>query len=82
MACLLVNPYDVEGVADAIHHAFTLGQNERRSRIRRLRRSISKYDIFWWANTFLNAAISKDLSAFPQPEDYDYIPETHPGLTL
>lgn len=67
---LLVNPYDIEGVADAIYRAFSMDINERRARMRRLRRSIREQDIFWWVDSFLHAAIAKDLSAFPLPEDY------------
>jgi len=62
---LLVNPYDVEGVSDAIHKAFHMGKDERRARMRRLRDVVRKRDIFWWVNTFLNAALSKDLKFFP-----------------
>ncbi|MBL7120034.1 MAG: trehalose-6-phosphate synthase [Dehalococcoidia bacterium] len=50
---LLVNPYDIEGVADAIYQAYSMGMNERRWRMRRLRRSIRKRDIFWWADSIL-----------------------------
>lgn len=32
---LLVNPYDLEGVADAIYRAVTMDQEERRARMRR-----------------------------------------------
>ena len=77
---LLVNPYDIEGVADTIHRAFTMSDEERRSRMRRLRRSIRDSDIFWWVDSFLRAAIAKDLSAFPLPEKHvseavaDYVP--------
>jgi trehalose 6-phosphate synthase len=46
---LLVNPYDVEGVADTLYRAFTMSDEERRARMRRMRRSIRKADIFWWA---------------------------------
>lgn len=67
---LMVNPYDVEGMADAIQHAFTMAKEERRTRMHRLRRSIREQDIFWWVDAFLGAAIAKDLSAFPLPEDY------------
>ena len=67
---LLVNPYDTEGVADAIHRAFTMPANERRVRMRRLRRAIREQDIFWWVDSFLRAAIAKDLNDFPLPEDY------------
>jgi trehalose 6-phosphate synthase len=79
---LLVNPHDVEGVADAIYTAFRLSPEDRRARMRRMRRSIFKYDIYWWANAFLKAAISKDLEDFPIPEDYVYAHETNAGLTL
>ena len=77
---LLVNPYDIEGVADTLHRAFTMSEDERRGRMRRLRRSIRDSDIFWWVDSFLRAAIAKDLSAFPQPEGAvaeavpDYVP--------
>ncbi len=77
---LLVNPYDIEGVADTIFRAFTMSDAERRARMRRMRRSIRGTDIFWWVDSFLRAAIAKDLSAFPLPENYvpeavaDYVP--------
>jgi trehalose 6-phosphate synthase len=67
---LLVNPYDIEGMADAIHHAFVMPARERTARMRRMRRSIREQDIFWWIDSFLRAAIAKDLSDFPLPEDY------------
>ena len=57
---LLVNPYDIEGVANAIHQAYNMSTNERRIRMRRLRKSIRKYDIFWWVDSFLRAAIAYD----------------------
>ncbi|MGH8643936.1 MAG: alpha,alpha-trehalose-phosphate synthase (UDP-forming) [Gammaproteobacteria bacterium] len=62
---LLVNPYDVEGVADTLHRAFTMDKDERQRRMRKLRRSIRKRNVFWWVDAFLRAAIAKDLSAFP-----------------
>lgn len=67
---MLVNPNDIEGVADAIVRAYRLPLEERRARMRRLRAGIKRQDIFWWANTFLKAAIAKDLSAFSLPDDY------------
>ncbi len=75
---LLVNPYDIEGVADAIRHAFLMNNAERRARMRRLRRAICQQDVFWWVDSFLRAAIAKDLSAFPLPADY--VPHNEVGL--
>jgi len=58
-SALLVNPYDIEGTANAIHRAYNMSMGERRSRMRRLRTSIAKRDIFWWLDFFLRAAIAK-----------------------
>ncbi len=67
---LLVNPYDEEGVADAIHEAYTMPIAERKRRMNKLRASIRKQDIYWWVNSFLEAAIAKRLNNFPVVEDY------------
>jgi trehalose 6-phosphate synthase len=67
---LLVNPYDIEGVADAIHTAYTMPMKERRDRMRRIRRSVRQHDVYEWVDSFIQAGIAKDLSAFPLPEDY------------
>ncbi len=67
---ILVNPYDIEGVADAIYRAYSMPQKERRLRMRKLRQSIAKTDIYWWVNSFLLAAIAKRLDNFPIIEDY------------
>jgi trehalose 6-phosphate synthase/phosphatase len=36
--------------------------------MRRMRASIRDHDVFWWVDSFLRAAITRDLSDFPQPE--------------
>ena len=65
---ILVNPYDIEGVADAIQRAYHMDARERRARMRGMRRSLRDNDVFRWVDSFLGAAITKDLSAFPQAE--------------
>ncbi len=67
---LLVNPYDLEGTADAIYRACNMPQSERQARMRVLRRAVSRQDVFRWVNSFLEAAIASDLDAFPLPDDY------------
>jgi len=66
---VLVNPCDIEGVADAIHRAYHMDAGERRARMRSMRRSIRENDVFWWVDSYLRAAITKDLSDFPQMKD-------------
>jgi trehalose 6-phosphate synthase len=65
---LIVNPFDVREVADAIHRACHMSREERTERMRRLRRTVKRHDIFEWVNDFLHAAIAKDLAAFPRME--------------
>jgi len=66
---ILVNPYDIDGVGDALLRAWNMSAEERELRMRGLRRSVRTFDVFWWVNSFLNAAIAHDLSAFPAPDE-------------
>jgi len=52
---LLVNPYDTEAVAAAIHRALTMSIEERRARHRALYSIIAKNDINEWPARFLSA---------------------------
>jgi trehalose 6-phosphate synthase len=66
---LLVNPFDIEGVADALRQAHEMPEPERIARMRAMRRSIRRQDVFWWVDSFLKAAIARDLRAFPSPHE-------------
>jgi trehalose 6-phosphate synthase len=67
---LLVNPYDIEGMANAIHAALNMPEEERRSRMRRMRNVIRKQDIFRWVNSILEAAFAINLDDFPPVEEF------------
>jgi trehalose 6-phosphate synthase/phosphatase len=64
---LLVNPHDIEGVAESIRQAYEMSLEERQARMRRLRRSIRTADIFVWVESFLAATFAKNLDDFPVP---------------
>lgn len=51
---LVVNPYDVDGVADALHHALTMPGAERRRRMRALRAEVMGHDVHRWADRFIS----------------------------
>lgn len=51
---ILVNPTDVEEVADAIETALTMHVIEQRSRLSYMQRRISDYTVFKWINDFLS----------------------------
>jgi trehalose 6-phosphate synthase/phosphatase len=52
---LLVNPYDVEQMADTIVKAFRMSQAERSARMKRMRRVVRNENVFWWVDSFLAA---------------------------
>jgi trehalose 6-phosphate synthase len=52
---LIVNPYDVDGLADAIEEAVEMGEDEQRRRMRRLRRKVRRWDVHSWARHSLEA---------------------------
>ncbi len=51
---VLVNPTDVEEVADAIDTALNMHLIEQRSRLSSMQRRIAEYDVFKWINDFLS----------------------------
>jgi len=51
---VLINPYDVEGMADALEAALEMPEEERRTRMRALRTRVKDYDVHWWVRSFLD----------------------------
>lgn len=52
---LLVNPYDIQGTAQAIQRALHMPLEERQSRHAALLSHICKYDVHWWCEQFLQS---------------------------
>jgi trehalose 6-phosphate synthase len=71
---LLINPHDVLGTADAIYRAYVMGDAERRTRIRQLRRTVERSDVFWWTDSFLRLAMEHEYRVLPS-QDY-FVPST------
>ncbi|MBD3165499.1 trehalose-6-phosphate synthase [bacterium] len=57
---VMVNPYDLEKTADALHQALSMSEEERRSRMKRLRRKISTNNVHRWVRFFMDA-VERDL---------------------
>ena len=51
---LLVNPYDIDGTADAIYRAFTMDPAERRHRMGLLRSVVRRNDVHRWVRWFVD----------------------------
>jgi trehalose 6-phosphate synthase len=52
---MLVNPYDVEEMADTILEAFRMRDSERTARMKRMRRVVRDENVFRWVDSFLKA---------------------------
>ena len=60
----LVNPYDINGMKDAILAAFRADPKERSRRMRAMRKTVVEKDVASWASSFLAA-----LAAVPEHHD-------------
>jgi trehalose 6-phosphate synthase len=67
---LLVNPHDIEGMADALQAAFDLSGEERHARMETLREIVREQDIFWWVDYYLQAALGTVPDDFRTPREY------------
>lgn len=52
---LVVNPFDVEGVAEALDQGLTMAFEERRERWHAMMRDIVERDVTWWSRSFIEA---------------------------
>ena len=72
---VLVNPYDVDAVAEALHRALSMPKEERRARMLALRHRVRTNDVQRWAREFVDAAegaaehIQSVQPARPSPTD-------------
>jgi len=62
---LRVNPYDIDGTAEAVHRALEMEEGERRSRIVALRRREKRDDIEAWVASFLDASAGELAELHP-----------------
>jgi trehalose 6-phosphate synthase/phosphatase len=74
---LIVNPYDADGTADAIHAALTMPVEARRARMRALRAHVLAHDVGRWASNFLDMLVPDADASEPALAE----PEGRPPLT-
>jgi trehalose-6-phosphate synthase len=53
---LIVNPYDIEQSAAAMHLALTMSPEEQRARMRSMRNIVQEFNVYRWAGRMLNDA--------------------------
>jgi trehalose 6-phosphate synthase/phosphatase len=64
---LLVNPFDIDAVADALARALTMPEDERRARMSALRDRVRRGSVHNWVRGFLAAAEAAAAPAGPPP---------------
>jgi len=64
---VIINPYDVEGMADAIERALEMPVEERRQRMRALRAQVKSRDVHWWVSHFLDTLQEVPAPSAPPP---------------
>jgi trehalose 6-phosphate synthase len=63
---ILVNPYDVDGVADALADALTLAPDDQARRMAGMRRHLAEHNVYRWAGRLLlDAATVRQSAAAP-----------------
>jgi len=64
LGAFLVNPYDIQEVAEAIHDACGLSLLDRKMRMHKLRENVRRNNISTWVDSFLESTFSKNLKDF------------------
>jgi trehalose 6-phosphate synthase len=52
-SALLVNPYDIDGLATAMEQALRMDEQDMRRRMNSMRRALQRNDVFDWAASFI-----------------------------
>lgn len=72
LGAFLVNPYDIEEVANALYAACQLPVLERKMRMHKLRENVRRNNISTWVDGFLGAAFSRQLVDFTPVETVQF----------
>ncbi|HEX2641818.1 MAG TPA: trehalose-6-phosphate synthase [Thermoanaerobaculia bacterium] len=80
LGALKVNPYDIQATARTLVRALEMGEEERRARMRNLRREVRRHDVHAWAGAFLGAALGARGAALEGLDEDGAATAAHPGL--
>ncbi len=56
---VLINPYDIEGLTNAIHFSLMMPEKEREMRMKLMRKEVEVNDSFQWIEWIIDAVMSK-----------------------
>lgn len=78
---LIVNPYNLDEVADAIHRAIEMGRTERMARHERLLATIKNYDAAAWTKYFLSTLENVAAKRLPPTDIEKFMRSTERAIT-
>jgi trehalose 6-phosphate synthase len=59
---LLVNPYDVDQIAESVRQALSMPEFERRKRMQKMRVAVANNNIYRWAGKAISALLRFDVA--------------------
>jgi trehalose 6-phosphate synthase len=62
---LIINPYDAEQMAEAIHRALEMDPDEKSARMKRMRETIRENNIYRWAGNLITELSNVRLPDMP-----------------
>jgi trehalose-6-phosphate synthase len=62
---LIVNPYDIEAIKQAMLHALRMPEHARQERLRAMRATVQHHDVHHWARQFLCRLQGGQVGTFP-----------------
>jgi trehalose-6-phosphate synthase len=71
---LVVNPYDTDEIAEAIHRALTMPSEDKRARMHRMRGVIRENNVYRWAGSLIGELAAIRLEA-PESRPHEARPE-------
>jgi alpha,alpha-trehalose-phosphate synthase [UDP-forming] len=60
---VIINPYDIEGMADAIYFSLNMEADQRAERMKRMREVVREHNIYGWAGTLITALARLRISS-------------------
>ena len=77
---LIINPYDTDGVADAIKDALEMPADERRERMLAMRTYLATHDIHRWVDGCMADAVPLSVGFIPHSPQQDRPTALYPGF--
>ena len=77
---MIINPYDTDGVAEAIKDALEMPAEERRERMLAMRAYLATHDIHRWVDGCMADAQPASMGLIPPPPQQDRPAASYPGF--